>query len=86
MKDIENQAKANPAVKEVTVLETDAQGFPAVLYSKNKMTMMTDRESLTKIVRKELNKDKVIWVMNSIDHPSRPRTDLAIRINFFKGS
>jgi hypothetical protein len=24
--------------------------------------------------------------MNSIDHPSRPRTDLAIRINFFKGS
>mgnify|MGYP001051208234 CR=1 FL=1 len=46
MRNIESQMKDMKHLKEYKVLEWDDQGLPSVIYSRNKLPMMTDRESL----------------------------------------
>ena len=78
--------KDNKAILASEIMEQDADGYPTLMYSKNKMPMMTDRENLCRITRKVIDEDTVIYVINSVEHPDKPRSKNAIRTDFFKGS
>lgn len=46
---IEKEYKNKPEVKELKVLERDNQGFPSLMYSRSKMTMMSEREAVLRL-------------------------------------
>ena len=73
-------------IKEFRVVEKLPDGTPALMYSRSKMPMMTERENLVAIVKSELDDGRTLSVARSVDRPEFPRTKAAIRMDMFKAS
>jgi hypothetical protein len=86
MQNIESEMKEMKHLKQFKVLEVDDQGLPLIIYSRNKLPMMTDRESLIRQTRKYLDGDKTLTITQSVDHPDYPLTPSAIRMDMFKAA
>ena len=73
-------------IKEFKVVEKLPDGTPALMYSRSKMPMMTERENLVEIVKKELDDGRTLSTARSVERPEYPRTKNAIRMEMYKAS
>lgn len=73
-------------IKELKVVERHADNTPALMYSRSKMPMMTERENLVYIDKKELDDGRTLSIARSVERPEYPRTKKAIRMDMFKAS
>jgi len=72
--------------KKWDVLERDEKNYPALIYTLNKMPMMTDREGIVRVTHKNLEDGSNLIITKSEDHPDYPRGKHAIRTQVFKGT
>ena len=80
-----DKRNSDPFMKEIRILERDEREMPSQFYIVSKIPMMTDRESLMSMSRKEIDGGKqVLYVLNSIERDDYPRVDSKIRIDMLK--
>ena len=71
---------------EEKVLETDAEGNPSKMYSRFKIPMMNERESLVKLEFRRLtgeHEGKTLFICHSYDDPAYPINPKVIRMTTF---
>ena len=73
-------------IKEFRVVERLEDGTPALMYSRSKMPMMTERENLVYIEKKVLDDGRTLSIARSVDRPEFPRTKSSIRMDMYKAS
>ena len=73
-------------MKELTIVERNAENSPSIIYSRSKMPMMSERENLISMVKIPLNDGRTLFLIRSIEHPNYPVTKKAIRMQFYKAS
>ena len=61
-------------IKEFRVVERLDDGTPALMYSRSKMPMMTERENLVYIEKKVLDDGRTLSIARSVERPEFPRT------------
>ena len=83
---IEENTKKVKNVKKFEIIERDEDGFPKIMYSLAKIPLMTDRENLCRLSKRDLGDGKTLFITQSIDLPQYPRTKASIRMDLFKAS
>ena len=72
--------------KKWIVLERDESGYPCLVYTLNKMPMMTDREGIVRFTGRTLDDGSHLIISKSEEHKDYPRGNHAIRTQVFKGT
>lgn len=87
-RNIEKYQNKAEHVLEQKVLEKHEDGMPAKSYSRFKMPLMSERESLIRMKMDRLkgeHEGKLMFYMYSTDDPAYPEKKDVIRINIFQG-
>ena len=78
--------KEKQGLKELTIVERNAEGYPHIIYSRSKMPMMTERENLISMEKVPLDDGRTLFLIRSVEHPKYPVTKKAIRMQYYKAS
>mmetsp|Transcript_40337 Transcript_40337/g.61553 ORF Transcript_40337/g.61553 Transcript_40337/m.61553 type:complete len:142 (+) Transcript_40337:583-1008(+) len=86
MTEIEKMNKDNKQVKEQRVIERYPDGLPKLMYSRMKIPLMTDRESLIHFTMKKESDTVYQFVTESVERDDFPEKKGVIRMEMFKAS
>jgi hypothetical protein len=73
-------------IKELRVVEKQPDGYPALMYSRSKMPMMSERENLCSLHKRKLDDGRTLVIVRSVERPEFPRKKNSIRMDMFKAS
>ena len=81
-----DKKNTDPYVESMTVLARDeVHKYGTLTRIISKIPMMTKRESIMAMKRKELPNGELCYLMNTVEHPDFPRNNQYVRIDWFKG-
>ena len=71
-------------LKEFNIAETDANGFPSLIYLAFSFPMLlTDRDSVSRVTSKKIDDKTLLFLFPSIEHPSFPERKGRVRVYGF---